>query len=104
MGGSSSTTTNEPWKPVQGPLEDIYKSTDNMWQAGAGPQVFPGDTLAPWSQPTQAGLLQGTNLATSGQGIGQNLTDAYRNSVNMGGFNQPMLEGAQGMSELEWCG
>ena len=100
MGGSSSTTTNEPWKPVQDPLKDIYKVTDNLWESGTGPQVFPGDTLAPWSQPTQAGVVGATNEATSGRGLGGLLNNQFGQAAANGGYNRDMYSAGQGFEEL----
>lgn len=100
MGGSSQTTTNEPWKPLQQPLEDLYKGVGNMYDAGVGPQVFPGDRVAPLSYPTQAGLYGGAEKAMSGQGLGGVTNDAFGYNIAQGGFNAPMMEAAQGFSDL----
>jgi hypothetical protein len=100
MGGSSQTTSNEPWKPVQDPLKDLYKGTENMYDAGVGPQVFPGDRVAPWSLPTQIGVTQAVDQATSGQGLGGVLNDSFGYNIAQGGFNAPMMEAVSDMRNL----
>lgn len=102
MGGSSSTSTSTstPWQPLQEPLKDLYKGVENMYTAGVGPQVFPGDRVAPWSLPTQQAIAGSYDKALSGQNLGDSLNNAFAYNISQGGFNDPMLSAAQGMNEL----
>jgi len=65
MGGSSrptavavpqqSTTTNEPWSGAQPALNLAMSSAQNLFNQGP-PQYYPGQTIAPFSAQTLAGM------------------------------------------------
>lgn len=71
MGGSkpspvtTTTQSNNPPAFIQPYLEDAAKQSQNLYQSG-GPQYYPGQTVAPFSNQTQQGLTQTQNLATQG--------------------------------------
>lgn len=86
MGGNSTTTSNEPWKPVQEPLKDLYNNVDKMYSAGVGPQVFPGDRVAPWSVPTQQAVTRAYSQASSSPNTGNIMADEIKSNVAGGGL------------------
>jgi hypothetical protein len=91
--GKNSTTTktdNSPWGPVQQPLIGTFNRAGSLAQAGVGPQVFPGTTVAPMSVPTQAGLMGATREAATGYNLGGDLTNQLRGFINSGGMNMDM--------------
>jgi hypothetical protein len=101
MGGSSQQTsssgTSEPWEPLQGPLKDTISTAGNLYQAGVGEQVYPGSTVVPFSQPSQAAILQGTQQAAQGSPLPGELNKYATSQIMGGGFNAPM---AQSLEDL----
>lgn len=59
----TSNTTATPWAGVQDYLKQLYASSSALANSG-GPQLYPGSTIAPVSQQTQAGWNAGTAYAT----------------------------------------
>jgi hypothetical protein len=106
MGGSSndqkqsqnSTTTSSPWGPAQLPLIDIFTDAKKMYDYGVGPQVYPGTTVTPFSQPTMQGLTQGFNMAKQGNPFAQNVQDYATKTMAAGGTNPFMMEAKNNLS------
>ena len=98
MGGSSttekqnSTTTNEPWGPAVPHITDIFTDAKKMYDYGAGPQVWSGSTVAPFSVPTQEGLTKGYNMAQTGNPFAAGVQNYATSTINSGGTNPFMLE------------
>lgn len=84
FGGSDdqkTTTTSQPWKPLQQPLQSGYQNLEQTWKGGA-PNYYPGQTVAPQNQWTQNALqaqagraMQGSPLNAAAQG---NLTSTLQ--------------------------
>jgi len=102
MGKGSNTTTvkNNPWPPLQQPLKDIYKSSENLTMSGVGPSVFPGERIAPMSLPTQAALMGATAEAIGGNNVGKPILEQIGSTAQSGGFNAPMSQAATGLAGL----
>lgn len=97
-GGGGDTKTvqsSAPWGPAQKPLTDIMGAAGNMWQADVGSQVFPGTSVVPFSQPSQAAILRGTNMASQGNPAAGMFNQSVMQGLNRGGMN-PAMFGALG--------
>jgi len=96
MGGSTQQTTSsgttEPWGPVQQPLKNIMGAAGNMYNAGVGEQVYPGTTVVPFSQPTQAAIIKGTNMASAGNPLTGVLNQHATDTIAAGGMAPGMEE------------
>lgn len=98
MGGTSttqkqnSTTTSEPWGPAVPHITDIMTDAKKMYDYGAGPQVWSGSTVTPFSVPTQEGLNKGYEMAQAGNPFAQSVQDYATTTMQSGGTNPFMLE------------
>lgn len=91
-GSTNQTTQSSPWGPAQLPLIDIFTDAKKMYDSGVGPQVYPGSTVTPFSQPTQQGLTQGYDMAKAGNPFIQNVQDYATKTMAAGGTNPFMME------------
>lgn len=97
MGGSSTkTTTNNqvnPWQPTQEPLKAAIGVAGDLWAQGVGSQVYPGTTVAPFSQPTQQAITTGMNLAQNPSSVTNQAATTGSQMMTQGGVN-PFMQGA----------
>ena len=88
---SSSTGSSQPWEPIQAPLKEIYGNASNLYNAGAGEQVYGGTTVAPFSVPTQVGLAKGIETASAGSPLANDFNSLADSIAKSGGMTAPMV-------------
>ena len=109
MGGPStnqsqkSTTTSEPWGPAVPHITDIMGDAKKMYDYGAGPQVYPGSTVTPFSLPTQEGLTKGFEMAQGGNPFAANVQDYITKTMASGGTNPFMMEAKTNIDPTARC-
>lgn len=103
-GGGGNEVSNDPWKGQEPYLRDMFGEAQALYGAGVGQQYYPGQTVAPFSDPTQMGfdMLMGRAGGTPGQGVmggylGQSLMNSGTDPLAMtayGGFlgSNPYLD------------
>lgn len=100
MGGppdppDTQTTKTEPWDAAKPYLKRIMKEHESLYDAGTGPQEYPGQTVIPFSQPTQSGL--GGMLQTAQQpNVLGDITEQFATGIVAGGGLTQAQRDAQG--------
>lgn len=88
MGSSTkqqtSTSTAEPWQPQQEPIKYGLSEARKIYDS-AGPEYFPGSTVAGFSPEQQTAFGMGTQRATQGN-AGMGMAQGYNNDVLQGKY------------------
>lgn len=86
MGGKSTTSSSaEPWGPIQPYLKDAASSAADLFnQGGFSADPYAGDRVAGFGDTTNQAFNTMTNLATNGRNYGQKAVRATKNVMNTG--------------------
>lgn len=106
-GGGNTTTTQkaDPWSGVQPYLTSAYQQAAELYKPGAGPQYYPGSTVAPVSGMEQFGTNMMVNATPQIEGAAQsaqwgltNMINSSQGAAGSGGYYAG--QGAAGMGNL----
>lgn len=93
-GGGGQEVDNDPWGGQQPYLHDLFNQAHSLYGSGVGQQYYPGNTVAPFSDPTQMGFDMLMNRA--GGTPGQGAMGGYLGNSLMSSGTDPLMATAYG--------
>ncbi len=94
-GQQSSTQNTSPWEGQQPYLRDLFSQAQQNYN-GPGPEYFSGNTVAPFSDITQAGLALQANRGASGSASESALNQYIQGTLGMPGVDPRAIAAAGG--------